>query len=111
MKRWLAVWLTAAALFAVLPVAARDQSDPLVGRGRYLVQISGCNDCHTAYYPMTGGNIPESQWLTGDNIGWRGPWGTTYATNLRLYMQDFSEEQWLKNARGLNARPPMSNSL
>jgi hypothetical protein len=26
---------------------------------------------------MTGGNIPESQWLMGDKLGWRGPWGTT----------------------------------
>ncbi len=111
MRWWLEVWLTAAALCVAVPAAALDKSDPLVGRGRYLVQIGGCNDCHTPFYPMTGGNVPESAWLTGDNLGWRGIWGTTYATNLRLFMQELSEEQWLKKARDLNARPPMSNSL
>lgn len=30
------------------PGAAAD--DPAVKRGQYLVQIGGCNDCHTAGY-------------------------------------------------------------
>ena len=51
--------------------------------------------------------MPEAQWLTGDALGWNGPWGTTYATNLRLYMQDLTEEQWVKKAKTLSARPPM----
>ena len=95
--------LVLVALCLVLPAAA----DPLVKRGRYIVQTSGCNTCHTSLYAIMGGNIPESQWLTGDSVGWRGPWGTTYATNLRLYMQEMSEEQWLRDARNLSARPPM----
>ena len=69
--------------------------------------IGGCNDCHTAGYAPSGGKVPESQWLLGDALGWHGPWGTTYATNLRLYMQDLTEEQWVKKAKALNARPPM----
>jgi mono/diheme cytochrome c family protein len=86
---------------------AQDKADPLVNRGRYLIQITGCNDCHTAGYAPSGGKVPEPEWLLGDALGWNGPWGTTYATNLRLYMQDFTEEQWVKKARTLNARPPM----
>ena len=77
------------------------------GRGRYLVIIAGCNDCHTAGYADAVGKIPEKDWLTGDRIGWRGPWGTTYATNLRLHMQHLSEEQWLTIARAAEFRPPM----
>ncbi len=96
--------LALVALCVALPAAA---SDPLVQRGRYVVLTSGCNTCHTAMYPFLGGNVPESEWLKGDKVGWRGPWGTTYATNLRIYMQELSEEQWLDKARNLSARPPM----
>jgi len=45
--------------------------------------------------------------LTGSQLGWRGPWGTTYPTNLRLYMQDISEEQWIQVAKTAQFRPPM----
>ncbi len=76
-------------------------------RGRYLVKIAGCNDCHTPGYAETGGKIPEKDWLTGDSMGWRGPWGTTYASNLRLYMQLLSEDQWVKIAHTAQFRPPM----
>jgi mono/diheme cytochrome c family protein len=97
------------ALCAALPAAAQEKrkSDPMVERGRYLVKIGGCNDCHTPNYPQAGGKVPEKEWLTGDMLGWRGPWGTTYPTNLRLYMQDLTEEQWVKKAKTLMARPPM----
>jgi len=53
-------------------------SDDLVKVGRYLVVISGCNDCHTDGYLMTEGKVPEENWLTGSPVGWHGPWGTTY---------------------------------
>jgi len=75
--------------------------------GRYLVTIGGCNDCHTPGYAMSGGKVDEKQWLTGDSLGWRGPWGTTYPINLRLYMQAISEKEWVDKARHLTARPPM----
>jgi hypothetical protein len=78
-----------------------------VERGRYLVQIAGCNDCHTAGYVQAGGSIPEQHWLTRDTLGYRGPWGTTYATNLRLFMQHLSEAQWVQLAQHLQTRPPM----
>ena len=76
-------------------------------RGRYLVKIAGCNDCHTPGYLLNAGKIPEAQWLTGDKLGWRGPWGTTYAANLRTYMQGLTEAQWLQKAKTLQTRPPM----
>ena len=75
-------------------------------RGKYLVQIAGCNDCHTAGYTASGGKVEENLWLTGDRLGWRGPWGTTYASNLRLLVKDMSAEQFVKYARS-EFRPPM----
>jgi len=76
-------------------------------RGKYLVRIGGCNDCHTPGYFMSNGKVPEKDWLTGDRLGWRGPWGTTYPSNLRTYMRSLTEEQWLKKAKSLQTRPPM----
>lgn len=55
-------------------------------RRRYLVKITGCNGCHTPGYAETGGKVPEKEWLAGDSMGWRGPLGATYASNLRLHM-------------------------
>jgi mono/diheme cytochrome c family protein len=103
----LAALCSALLLASPLQAQEKKKSDPQVQRGRYLVQIAGCNDCHTANYAMTGGKVPEKDWLTGDALGWRGPWGTTYATNLRLYMQERTEEQWIKTAKTLKTRPPM----
>jgi mono/diheme cytochrome c family protein len=101
-----ALAILAAACIAV-PAAAQTKEDATVKRGRYIVRIGGCNDCHTAGFAPSGGKVPESQWLEGDQLGWRGPWGTTYPVNLRLYMQDLSEEQWVKKAKTLTTRPPM----
>jgi mono/diheme cytochrome c family protein len=58
-----------------------------IARGRYIVKIAGCNDCHTPGYFQTGGKVPEKEWLVGDKLGWRGPWGTTYPSNLRAVGQ------------------------
>ena len=78
-----------------------------IERGRYLVRIAGCNDCHTAGYAMNAGQVPERAWLTGDQLGWRGPWGTTYPSNLRLSMNAMSEDDWVGMAQTMRARPPM----
>lgn len=78
-----------------------------VARGRYVVSISGCNDCHTSGFPESGGSLPESQWLRGDSLGWKGPWGTTYPTNLRRLLAGLSEDQWVHFARNVQSRPPM----
>ena len=78
-----------------------------VARGRYLVMISGCNDCHTHGYLQLEGKVPEADWLTGESIGWYGPWGTTYPINLRLFMQNLSEDAWIKFSRAARSRPSM----
>lgn len=90
---------------AVPALAAGDAAS--VERGRYLVKVSGCNDCHTPGYPESDGNVPPEQWLTGAAFGWRGPWGTTYGANLRLYMAGLSEDEWVAEAKTLRRRPPM----
>lgn len=77
-----------------------------VARGRYLVQITGCNDCHTPGYAASAGKVDEKSWLTGDPLGWRGPWGTTYASNLRLLAAGMTADQFMKHARS-ELRPPM----
>lgn len=80
--------------------------DPQTARGRYLVTISGCNDCHTPGYLERGGQVPESEWLTGMAVGYQGPWGTTYGANLRLVASRMTEAQWIENARR-ERLPPM----
>lgn len=75
--------------------------------GRYLVVIGGCNDCHTAGWPESGGKVPEDDWLTGVPVGFRGPWGTTYPSNLRLLVDEIEEDAWVAMFRTRNALPPM----
>jgi len=87
--------------------AESANSTAMIERGRYLAQLAGCNDCHTPGYLINNGEIPESRWLIGDSFGWRGPWGTTYASNLRLFLKDMSEDAWVETARTLKRRPPM----
>jgi mono/diheme cytochrome c family protein len=123
-------WVTAAAvtafslnllLFAALlprPAAATDKAsppakpvaaasaNPLVARGQYLARVSGCHDCHTEGYGETNGVVPAERWLTGSSVGFKGPWGVSYPTNLRLSLQGMSESQWLVFAR-VPRRPPM----
>jgi len=71
------------------------------------VEIGGCNDCHTAGYADAGGKAAESDRLKGDTLGYRGPWGTTYPTNLRLSLGKMTEDEWVKYAKSLMTRPPM----
>jgi mono/diheme cytochrome c family protein len=110
-QRWaMAVAISTTAIAATsVPAAAPSKKppDPLVERGRYVVRISGCNDCHTPGYALSGGKVDEQQWLVGDSLGWRGPWGTTYPVNLRLYMQTLTEKEWVDKAKKLETRPPM----
>jgi mono/diheme cytochrome c family protein len=87
--------------------AASSKSSAAVERGRYLAKIAGCNDCHTPGYLLNAGKVPENMWLTGSDLGWRGPWGTTYASNLREKIPKMSEAQWLQFARTTELRPPM----
>ena len=106
----------AALVFAVLaasalPVFAAEttpttQTDK-AARGRYLVTIAGCNDCHTPWKPGPSGpapdmsrmlsghpetlamppapQLPPGPWLVtaaGTNTAWSGPWGVSFTANL-----------------------------
>jgi mono/diheme cytochrome c family protein len=78
-----------------------------IERGQYLVAITGCNDCHTPNFSATGKKTAEKDLLTGTKVGHRGPWGTTYAPNLRLFFQTLEEDQWVQIAKEIVRKPPM----
>jgi mono/diheme cytochrome c family protein len=96
------IFAIAAAALAVPALAQQD-----LARGRYVATIGGCNDCHTAGFPQKNGQVPEAEWLLGNPVGFRGPWGTSYPTNLRLSLSKLTEAQWVDYAKKLQARPPM----
>ena len=78
--------------------------------GQYLTIVGGCNDCHTVGWAESNGKTPPAEQLTGSPVGYRGPWGTTYAANLRSVAQRASEDRWvqiLTTADGGHGRPPM----
>ena len=106
---WFFIGMLAIFLFDSYPSFAEksSQGETSILAGRYLVIISGCNDCHTKGWIATEAKIPEQEWLAGDVTGWSGPWGTTYAPNLRLFMENLSEDSWVIVAHKLKARPPM----
>ena len=56
---------------------------------------------------MRAGDVPRSEWLTGWAVGFRGPWGTTYARNLRLTVQRMSEDEWVRLLGRSEMAPPM----
>ena len=80
-----------------------------VERGKYLVMVGGCNDCHSPKIMTPAGPVPDttrllsghpsgsplpeipkgvigpSQWgaiTTNDLTAWAGPWGVSFAYNL-----------------------------
>ena len=94
-------------ILSLCDIAAAGERTGVIERGRYLVRITGCNDCHTPQYGPRGGEVPEQEWLIGDPVGWMGPWGPTYPTNLRQRIHGMSEAQWVQYAKTLKSRPPM----
>ena len=79
-----------------------------IERGRHMVNDMGCNDCHTPDYMVKRGDIPEKDWLIGSTLGFRGSLGTTYPTNLRLLLNNMSEEEWLALAKQMREDSPMT---
>jgi mono/diheme cytochrome c family protein len=100
--------LTSAAI--ALPAVAAEtpaapQSDK-VARGKYLVTIAGCNDCHTPWkmgptgpapdmsrmlsghpesFAVPPAPAPQGPWLVAaaaTNTAWSGPWGVSFTANL-----------------------------
>jgi len=66
-----------------------------VQAGEYIVRMSGCNGCHTPGWPQSGGKLPPSKWLTGSDVGYRGPWGTVYPVNVRLFASSIPRDAWI----------------
>jgi mono/diheme cytochrome c family protein len=103
----------AAALSSPPPAAKAPAAKPAAGaapadhakkveRGRFLAMISGCNDCHT---PGTVFGAPDfDRALSGSELGWQGPWGTTYARNLTPDLDTglgyYKEDEIVKAMRG-----------
>lgn len=79
----------------------------VIEAGRYLVYVGGCNDCHTEGFLATEGDVPEEEWLRGSAVGWRGPWGTSYAKNLRLTASTLTEEEFVALLHSGGGLPPM----
>ncbi|RYF93470.1 MAG: cytochrome C [Caulobacteraceae bacterium] len=93
---------------AAKPPAVAEVTGPdTVSVGRYIVVTGGCNDCHTPGYAPSGGKVPETQWLTGNPVGYRGPWGTSYASNLRLTVAGMPKEAFVTMLETRGGLPPM----
>ena len=78
----LAVAGAVAAFAATAKPAAKPAGDKAarIARGQYLTTVMGCNDCHT---PGTFYGSPNmAHQLAGSEIGWKGPWGMSFARNL-----------------------------
>ena len=97
------VWGIVASASAQTGADARS----VAARGRYLVVVAGCNDCHTPGWRESDGTLAQSSWLTGSNVGFRGAWGTSYPVNLRLDFQTMPEDQWVNAVRTRGGHPPM----
>jgi len=72
-----------------------------------LVAYGGCNDCHTPGWTESDGRVAQSLWMTGNAIGFRGPWGTAYPVNVRLWFQQSTETDWLHAVETRGGHPPM----
>jgi hypothetical protein len=90
-----------------IPTIAVAQGEVSVERGLQISIIGGCHDCHTEGYSESEGKIDPEKAFTGSSVGWRGPWGTTYATNLRKVAESYSEDGFVRLLKSYRAKPPM----
>lgn len=93
--------------FALAPVSGSMAGEASVERGLKVSIVGGCHDCHTEGYRESEGKIDPEKALKGSKVGWRGPWGTTYASNLRRVAQRVSEDGFLLYLSTFQTRPPM----
>jgi cytochrome c553 len=103
-----------------------DSTAQRIERGRYLVNIGGCNDCHSPKMMTDKGPVPDpalllsghpsavpvaksdtsttNYWLLFHPMGTaaRGPWGTSFAANLTpdpTGLGNWSEQQFFNAMR------------
>ena len=117
--------------------ANRGGATSAVERGKYLVNITGCHDCHSPKKDAQG-HIDETRPLSGrpmttgvpsttageihtalDLTAWTGPWGTTNSSNLTpdpttgLVSRKYNEATFIamfrtgKKPNGVGILPPM----
>jgi len=73
--------LTLVAAGALLPGSALRADDAQIERGKYLVNIAGCNDCHTPGYFL--GKPDPARYLAGSEVGFEIPGlGVFHGPNL-----------------------------
>ena len=101
-----AVIFTASALPTFAAESGTAAQPDKVARGKYLVTIAGCNDCHTPWKVGPNGPAPDmtrmlsghpesvemapapqlqGAWVVaaaGTNTAWSGPWGVSFTANL-----------------------------
>ena len=71
----------AALVLACAPLSAATAADPAVERGKYLVNVAGCNDCHTPGYFL--GKPDVTRFLGGSEVGFEVPGlGVFHGPNL-----------------------------
>jgi mono/diheme cytochrome c family protein len=78
-----------------------------VEQGARIAIIGGCHDCHTDGFATTEGKIDPAKALTGNPVGFQGPWGTTYPSNLRITLSKLSEDEFVNYGHSFKTRPPM----
>jgi mono/diheme cytochrome c family protein len=66
-----AIGFVAGLLIAAMPVATALAADAQTERGRYLVEISGCSDCHTPGNFL--GHPDMARYLGGSDVGFALP--------------------------------------
>jgi mono/diheme cytochrome c family protein len=108
-RRLLALtWVTAIVACSAAPPAAPPvpTATEIVARGDYLVNTSGCHDCHTPFQmgpngpepdmtralsghpadmPLTRPPVMTGPWVfagAGTNTAWAGPWGISFTANI-----------------------------
>ena len=100
--------LCAAVALCIVPSSQLLAADEVsVERGLYISIIGGCHFCHTEGYREADGKIDPAKALKGSSIGWQGPWGTTYAVNLRGSARGFDEDAWVDHLKNKVQLPPM----
>ena len=98
---------TTGPVIAADTVARKPADADKLARGKYLVTVAGCNDCHTPWKMGAKGpepdmtrmlsghpegdklppppKLPEGPWIVtaaATNTAWSGPWGVSYTANL-----------------------------
>ena len=93
--------------FGVALTGSAGAQDASVDFGAHLAVIGGCHDCHTQGYNQGAGRFDPNIALMGSTEPFEGPWGTTFAKNLRLSLKDMSEDDWVTFSDTFETAPPM----